>query len=134
MYWRDNLMAADLTMNTTNSVPKGAVVFEKGDPLESVALVLKGRVTVQADGVRMNLGAGNFLGMCDTNSKVHSFTYIALDDLVVYGLPVSDFNQACLLLDEKEQYRGLLITSYNFIIAQIDKMFHKLKTKQRMSF
>jgi cAMP-binding proteins - catabolite gene activator and regulatory subunit of cAMP-dependent protein kinases len=127
-------MAADLTMNTTNSVPKGAVVYEKGDPLESVALVLKGRVTVQADGVRMNLGAGNFLGMCDTNSKVHSFTYTALDDLVVYGLPVSDFNQACLLLDEKEQYRGLLITSYNFIIAQIDKMFHKLKTEAETAY
>ena len=62
-------MAADLTMNTTNSVPKGAVVFEKGDPLESVALVLKGRVTVQADGVRMNLGAGNFLGMCDRSEE-----------------------------------------------------------------
>lgn len=120
-------MSVELTMNTTNSVPKGAVVFAKGEPLESVGLILKGRVSVQTDGIRLNLGSGNFLGMCDTHSKVHSFTYTALDDVVVYGLPVSNFEQACLVLDEKQQYRGLLITSYNFIIAQISKMFRKLK-------
>lgn len=120
-------MSVDLNMNTTNSVPKGAVVFEKGEPLESVGLILKGRVTVQADGVRLNLGSGNFLGMCDTRSKVHSFTYTALDDLVVYGLPVSNFEQACIVLDEKQQYRGLLVTSYNFIIAQVYRMYQKLK-------
>ncbi len=120
-------MSVELTMNTTNSVPKGAVVFAKGEPLESVGLILKGRVAVQADGIRLNLGSGNFLGMCDTHSKVHSFTYTALDDVVVYGLPVSNFEQACLVLDEKQQYRGLLITSYNFIIAQISRMFRKLK-------
>lgn len=120
-------MSVDLNMNTTNSVPKGTVVFEKGEPLESVGLILKGRVSVQADGIRLNLGSGNFLGMCDTCVKVHSFTYTALDDLVVYGLPVSSFEQACMVLDEKQQYRGLLVTSYNFVIAQVYRMYQKLK-------
>lgn len=122
-------MSAELTMNSTNSIAKGTVIYEKGEPLESVALVLKGRVTVQASGVKVNLGSGNFLGMCDTELKVHSFTYIAMDDLVVYGLPIHNFEQACLLLDEKQQYRGLLVTSYNFIISQLEKMRVRIKSE-----
>ncbi len=116
-------------MNGTNSVAKGTIIYEKGEPLQSVALVLKGRVTVQADGAKLTLGSGNFLGMCDTETKVHSFTYTALDDLVLYGLPVSDYEQACLLLDEKTQYRGLLVTSFNYLISDLNKIYNKLKTE-----
>lgn len=121
-------------MNGTNSLPKGTVIFEKGEPLESVALVLKGRIMVQADGIRMNLGSGNFLGMCDVKNKLHSFTYTALDDMVVYVLPVSNFEQACYLLDQKAQYRGLLVTSYNYIISQLDKMCARLKTESDSAY
>lgn len=120
-------MAADLNINGTNSVAKGTIIYEKGEPVQSVALILKGRVTVQANGVRTVLGSGNFLGVWDTEAKVHSFTYIALDDLVVYGLPVGSFEQACLLLEEKQQYRGLLVTSINFFISDLNKIYYKLQ-------
>lgn len=120
-------------MNGTNSVAKGTIIYEKGEPLQSVALVLKGRVTVQTDGIKLTIGSGNFLGMCDTETKEHSFTYTALDDLVLYGLPVGDFEQACLLLDEKTQYRGLLVTSFNFFISDLNKIYHKLKEEAEIA-
>ena len=46
-------MAESLTINGNNSVAKGTVIYEKGQPLQSVALILKGRVTVVGDGVSM---------------------------------------------------------------------------------
>lgn len=116
-------MAFDLNMNVTNSVAKGTVIYEKGDPIQSVALILKGRVVIQTEGVRMTLNSGNFLGMCDMEGKTHSFTYTALDDTVLYALPITNWEQACHLLDEKEQYRGLLITSLNFFILELYKNF-----------
>ena len=80
-------MAESLVFNGNSSITKGTVIFEKGQPLQSTALILKGRVIVQGEGVRMTIGSGNFLGMCDVWKKEHSFTYVALDDLVLFGLP-----------------------------------------------
>ena len=80
-------MAESLVLNGNSSITKGTVIFEKGQPLQSTALILKGRVIVQGEGVRMTIGSGNFLGMCDVWKKEHSFTYVALDDLVLFGLP-----------------------------------------------
>ena len=76
-------MAESLVLNGNSSITKGTVIFEKGQPLQSTALILKGRVIVQGEGVRMTIGSGNFLGMCDVWKKEHSFTYVALDDLVL---------------------------------------------------
>ena len=112
-------MAESLTINGNNSVAKGTVIYEKGQPLQSVALILKGRVTVVGDGVSMVVSSGNFLGMQDAWGKKHSFTYVALDDSVLYGLPITNYEQAYHLLDEKPQYRGLLVTSLNFFFHDI---------------
>lgn len=120
-------MSYDLTMNATNSVARGTVIYEKGEPLQSIGLVLKGRVVVQAEGVYTVVGSGNFLGIGDVEEGKHSFTYRALDDTVLYGLPVGSLEQACLLLEEKQQYRGLLVTSLNFFIMDLHKVFQKLK-------
>lgn len=122
-------MAESLVLNGNSSIAKGTVIYEKGEPLQSAALVLKGRVVVQGGGVRMVVGSGNFLGMCDAWKKEHSFTYVALDDLVVFGVPVENEQQAYKLLEEKPSYRGLLVTSANFFFQDIFRVYNKLKTE-----
>ena len=98
-------MAESLTLNGNSSISKGTVIFEKEQPLRSVALILKGRVVVQGEGVRLVIGSGKLLGMCDVWKKEHSFTYVALDDSVVYGIPMENADHANGLLEEKPQYR-----------------------------
>lgn len=120
-------MEENFTINSNNSVAKGTVIYEKGEPIQSVALVLKGRVTVVGAGISMAVGSGNFLGMQDMWKKQHSFTYIALDDVVLYVLPVTNYEQAYRLLDEKPQYRGLLVTSLNFFFHDVFRVYNKLK-------
>lgn len=122
-------MAESLVLNGNSSVPKGTVIFEKGQPLQSAALILKGRVVVQGEGVRLVIGSGNFLGMCDVWIKKHSFTYVALDDSVLYGIPMENADQANGLLEEKPQYRGLLVTSVNFFYHDIFRVYGKLKSE-----
>lgn len=67
--------------------------------------------------------------MCDVWKKEHSFTYVALDDLVLFGLPMENEKQAALLLEQKPQYRGLLVTSLNFFYHDVFRVFGKLKTE-----
>lgn len=120
-------MADRLVLNGNSSVAKGTVIFRKGEPLQMAALILKGRVVIEGDGIRMVVGSGNFLGMCDTWKREHSFTYVALDDLVLYGFPMEGEEQAGRLLEEKPQYRGLLVTSVNFFFHDIFRVYGKLK-------
>ena len=51
-----------LTENAMNSIENGAVLYEKDTKVESIALLVKGRVELVADGISMVLGTGNFLG------------------------------------------------------------------------
>lgn len=120
-------MSENLVVNGNNSLAKGTVIYEKGQPLQSVGLILKGRVVLEGDGIRTTLGSGNFLGMYDAMRGKHSFTSVALDDCVIYGLPIRGQKQACLLLDEKPQYRGLLVTSVNFFLQDIVRVYTKMK-------
>ncbi len=122
-------MAEGLVLNGNSSLAKGTVIYEKGQPLQSAALILKGRVIVHGDGVRLVVGSGNFLGMCDVLKKEHSFTYVTMDDSILYGVPVENADQAAALLDEKPQYRGLLVTSMNFFYHDIFRVYGKLKTE-----
>lgn len=120
-------MAGNLVVNGNNSLTKGTVIFEKGQPLQVVGLIVRGRVTVEGKGIHTTLGTGNFLGMYDVAQGRHSFTSVALDDCVIYGLSISGPKQACLLLDEKPQYRGLLITSINYFIQDIYRTYLKIQ-------
>ena len=120
-------MSADLSVNSTSTVTKGTVIYEKGEEVQSVALILKGRVEACSDGVKAVLGSGNFLGMYDVPRGKHSFTYKALDDVSVYGLPICTWEQVCLLLDEKIQYRGLFVTSMNYFLVDLSKKYQSMK-------
>ncbi|MCR4604696.1 MAG: hypothetical protein K5639_01725 [Eubacterium sp.] len=120
-------MAAELTINETTPVPAGTEIFAKGDELTCVALVLKGRVTVSSMGIIVTLGSGNFLGICDVAKGEHSFTYVAGDGVSVYPLPINDIPKVKKLLEGKAQYRGLLVTSQNFFIRDINKSYNKLR-------
>ena len=62
-----------LTENAMNSIENGAVLYEKDTKVESIALLVKGRVELVADGISMVLGTGNFLGACDVEK---AFLYI----------------------------------------------------------
>ena len=120
-------MSATLTMNGTGTVAKGTEIYTKGESVQSVALILKGRVQATADGAKAVLGAGTFLGMYDLEAGTHSFTYTALDDVAVFGLPVENYEQGRLLFEEKPQYRGLLVASTNFFIRDLNKTAKKLE-------
>ena len=58
-----------LTENAMNSIENGAVLYEKDTKVESIALLVKGRVELVADGISMVLGTGNFLGACDVEKN-----------------------------------------------------------------
>ncbi len=121
----------EVSLNSMNSISDGSVLYQKGDAVESIGLLVKGRVELTADGVCMVLGSGNFLGICDVATGTHGFTYTAKDDAVVYVLPVSGTASVQNLLRMKQEYCGLLVTSLNFFIVELNKRVEQLQAENQ---
>lgn len=124
-------MAYELEINAMNNLSQGTVIYEKGQKIQCVALVMKGRVEAKSEGARMILSSGNFLGMDDIKKGTFSFTYTVSEDAVLFAVPINSTKHVSLLLDEKPQYRGLLITSLNFYISDLKKIYDKLGVEVR---
>ena len=121
----------EVTLNSMNSISDGMVLYRKGDAVDSIGLLVKGRVELTADGVCMVLGSGNFLGICDVAKGTHGFTYTVKDDAVVYVLPVNGTASVENLLRMKQEYCGLLVTSLNFFIVELNKRVQQLQTENQ---
>lgn len=118
---------AQLTINSMNNLSSGTVLYERGDAVDSIGLLVKGRVEAVSDGVSTVLSSGNFLGVCDVEKKAHTFTYTVKDDAVVYVLAVSGTESIRNLLKIKPEYCGLLVTSLNFFILELKKRLGQLQ-------
>lgn len=123
-----------ITVNSMNSIGAGAVLYEKGDATDSIALLVKGRVEAVSDGVCVVLSSGNFLGVCDVEKGHHTFTYTVKDDAVVYVLSVKGTASVENLLKIKPEYCGLLVTSLNFFIMELEKRLEQLKQENQALF
>lgn len=120
-----------LTENAMNSIENGTVLYEKDTEVDSIALLVKGRVEMKADGICMVLGTGNFLGACDIVKGMHRFTYMAKDDCSVFVIPVQGMSSIEHILQEKPDYRGLLVTSLNYFLLELQKQLQHLHTENQ---
>lgn len=116
-----------INTNSMNSLSSGEVLYEKGDAVDSIGLLVKGRVEAVADGVSAVLSSGNFLGICDVEGGNHTFTYTAKDDVTVYVLAVKGLESIENLLRMKPEYCGLLVTSLNFFTVELLKRLTQFK-------
>ena len=101
-----------LTGNAMNSIENGAVLYEKDTKVDSIALLVKGRVEMAADGISLVLGTGNFLGACDIAKGTHSFNYIARDDSVVFVIPIRGMEEMEQILPVSYTHLTLPTTPY----------------------
>lgn len=123
-----------LTANSMNSISSGSVLYERGDAVDSIGLLVKGRVEAVSEGVCTVLSSGNFLGVCDVKKGTHTFTYTAKDDATVYILSVKGLESIENMLRIKPEYCGLMVTSLNFFIVELLKRLEQLKKENDTVF
>jgi len=115
---------AELKRNNVNQIIKGTNIFEAGDEVTEIGLVIKGRVCVQADGVKTVIGSGNFLGLCDLTEKVHRVTYTADTNLAVYAFEAGSLSSTIRnLIKANKDYAPLMVSTLSKYIKEISKTF-----------
>ncbi len=121
-------MKAELKKNSVNQVPKGTAIFEEGDEIAGIGLVVKGRVRIHAEGVNLVVGSGNFLGLCDLMDKTHNLTYTADTNLAIYIFPVTNLGMAVRgLIKANKDYAPLMVSTLSKYIRELAKILEELE-------
>lgn len=121
-------MGMKMNNYAVNQADKGTVIYSANESIDSICIVLKGRVLSLNDGVKILLGSGSFLGISDMyNGKMQS-SYIAYDDVTLYCFPINNKDELSEIFNTNKDYKGLTISSLSKYIAELEKVFTSLKT------
>ena len=112
-----------------NAVIKGDTIFYKDDDIKQIGIVLSGKVLVQSDCIRMERAQGSYLALNDINSGVYGATYTALEDSVIYAIPVTGEDTVRNIISKNADYRAIMISS-QFKYA-VDMYRHKQSLADR---
>ena len=120
-------MKAELKLNAVNQLIKDTVIYEQGDDISSVSLVVKGRIRISADGINVVVGSGNFLGLCDLVGEKYRVTYMAETNSVVYVFPKMRLTQAVRsLIKANKDYAGLMVASFSRFIRELSIIYNSI--------
>ncbi len=100
-----------LKVNGKNAVKKGEVIFQEGEELKQIGIVLSGKVLMQGKNVKMIRPHGSYLALNLLDNSVYSATYTALEDSVVYALPVEGETTIQDIIARNADYRAIMVSS-----------------------
>ncbi|MDD3172658.1 MAG: hypothetical protein PHF63_03205, partial [Herbinix sp.] len=112
--------------NAINQFLKGSDFYMEGEPVFSVAMIVKGRVLIHNDGAKIIVGSGSFLGINDLYLGRYQSTYTAYDELLIYVFPISRMEELDAILSANKDYHGFMVASFYKIIYELDQIYQGL--------
>lgn len=112
--------------NAVNQVEKGTVIYNKDEMINSVSIVLKGRVLAVNEGSKILLGSGSFLGVSDFYIGRFLNSYIAYDDVTFYCFSLSNRDELDAAFMTNKDYKGLAVFSLIRNINELCGIYIKL--------
>lgn len=109
--------------NAVNQFLKGTNIFIEGEQVFHVAMIIKGRVLIHNNGLRVVMGSGSFLGINDLYIGKYQSNYTAVDDLLLYLYPVKHIDEIETILSINKDYHGYMVASYYKEIYDIDQIY-----------
>lgn len=100
-----------LKVNGKNAVKKGEIIFQEGEILTQIGIVLSGKVIMQGENVRMIRPQGSYLALNVLENQFHNATYTALEDSVIYALPVQGESTIRNIIAKNADYRAIMVSS-----------------------
>ena len=119
-------MGVELSLNTVNEIPNGTVIYREKEDVHTVALILKGKVLVQREGVRTVVGSGFFLGVSDLYSGQYRASYMAIDGVKIYPLNINHPEQIENIFSLNPEYASLMIISMSKYIREVKNIYSYL--------
>lgn len=122
-------MGMIINKNAVNQVDKGTVIYSNNIEVDSVCLVLKGRVLAVNNGTKVLLGSGSFLGLCDFYMGRFFNSYVAYDDVTFYCFSLEQKDELEGAFLNNKDYKGLAVASLIRYINEINVIYSNLRIK-----
>jgi len=116
----------NLKTNAVNQLPKGTLIYTEGEPLNSIALLIKGNIQVHHCGAKYVAGPGSFLAVSDVSNGVYQSTYTSLDDSIIYVFGVEHKEDLDKILLINKDYSGFMIASLNRVIYELGRTYQDM--------
>lgn len=111
-------------------LPKNAVIYQAGQPMTALHLIVSGKVTVTYPGGQYTLGKGDVIGLCEINSEVHFLNYIATENINILTYPYSNSDTLLDLLQKHPDVARLFLVS---AFRQINKLLNQCDVSEMTS-
>lgn len=112
-----------ITQNAINRLPKGMIVFNEGETVQYIAMIIKGRVAIRSQGISITAGPGSFIGVNDLYTGRYKSIYEADDDIALYMYPVSKSEDLDAILSANSECNGYIVSSLNKLIYEYNIIF-----------
>ncbi len=100
-----------LSVNGKNAVKKNEVIFKQGDAVTQVGIILSGKVLMQNEWMRLVRGQGALIALNDILPETYGATYTAMEDSVIYALPITGEDSIRNIVSKNGDYRAIMISS-----------------------
>jgi len=121
-------MGMKINNYAVNQAEKGTTIYVVNEQIDSVCIILKGRVLAVNDGAKILMGSGGFLGISDLYMGRFLNSYIAYDDVTFYVFPIQRKEELLGMFASNKDYKGLAVASLVKHINEKEKIFSSLRT------
>ena len=115
------------------TIEANKIIYNKGLPVDEIALVIKGQVQMAIGKDYIPFEAGSIIGICEPFGDTHRFTYIAKDDVTLYTYPYGSQADIVSLIHDNRKLAPTITLSIVRNAARIYKMctdIHDLAQKE----
>lgn len=111
-----------------NQAEKGTVIYTANERIDSICIILKGRVLAVNDGSKVLLGSGSFIGVIDLYKGLFLNSYIAYDDVTFYCFPIERKEDLMGIIKSGKDYKGLMVASLTKYLSELDRVYNSLQS------
>lgn len=119
-------MENNLKAGMVNQINAGSRILIEGDLVDTICLVLKGRVLIKGQDMQITLGSGSFLGISDLYAGVYQASYYAIDNMMLYAFSVHNLDELEKFLAGNKEYPGVVVASQSKYIGETYKVYTEL--------
>jgi len=112
---------AEQIKNSSLQIEKGSFIYRQNEKVDSISIVLKGKVSIQNGFIRSVVGVGSVLGITDLFTGVYQSDYIACEETVVTRVPIGTIDELIVFCENSKAYSSHIIS---FLSRYIQVLFN----------
>lgn len=120
-------MAENNLKETSGQITKGTVIYCQNDVVDSISVVVRGKVLIQNEKSRSVAGVGSFLGVYDLFRGSYQATYTAMEDSMIVNISIDSADDIGRIGERHPGYGGLLVAYFGRRIKQLYSIYQRLK-------